>query len=124
MIHQQLVPLLTNSSADFILCADKELKPVVNKVKRKNIIWYKDIQVLLNDLCSILTPNSITLMKSSITGTNFPEVAKKLPCMIEQGYIKESSIFYDKNLVHPLHLYLRMNLLKMSCFRIAKLLNV
>ncbi|MCO4365773.1 Mur ligase family protein [Staphylococcus agnetis] len=96
MIHQQLVPLLTNSSADFILCADKELKPVVNKVKRKNITWYKDIQVLLNDLCSILTPNSITLMKSSITGTHFPEVAKKLPCMIEQGYIKECSIFYDK----------------------------
>ncbi|MCO4327825.1 UDP-N-acetylmuramoyl-tripeptide--D-alanyl-D-alanine ligase [Staphylococcus agnetis] len=96
--HMQLVPLLSNSSADYILCLDEELKPVVNRVKGKVITWYKDVELLLNDLCSLLSPDSITLLKSSITGTSFPEVSKRLPTMIKYCNNKSSSAFHSKNI--------------------------
>ncbi|NBK47468.1 hypothetical protein EON06_06855 [Staphylococcus delphini] len=96
-LHERLIPILNDSNADYILCLDDELKKVVNRVKNKNITWYKDDQLLEHDLCSLLTPDSLTLLKSSVTGTLFPKVAKRLPMLIEEGLTKNKSVFHTKN---------------------------
>ncbi|HGZ7766106.1 TPA: hypothetical protein ACOFT6_002849, partial [Staphylococcus aureus] len=38
-LHLQLVDVLENSNADYILCMDDALKSVVTGVKSKNITW-------------------------------------------------------------------------------------
>lgn len=96
-IHMQLVPFLEESSADFILCMDEELKPVVNRVKGKSITWYNDEELLAHDLCSLLSSGSLTLLKSSVTGTSFPKVAQKLPVMINEGKASHREVFHTKN---------------------------
>ena len=39
-VHAELVDVLNHSNADYILCLDNDLRPVVNKVRNKHIIWY------------------------------------------------------------------------------------
>ena len=69
--HLKLVE--ENSNADYILCKDNELRQVVNKVQNKNITWYPRLLMDLKYLCN---EDSLTLLKSSVTGTDFPEIAK------------------------------------------------
>lgn len=78
-IHQELVPVLAESQADYILCLDGDLRPVVNKVKKKHITWYASADMMLNDLKFLCNEDSLTLLKSSSGGTLLPELAKKLP---------------------------------------------
>ena len=74
---------LENCNADYILCKDIELRQVVNKVRSKNIIWYPNKELLINDLNYLCNEDSLTLLKSSVTGTDFPEIAKSLPIFEE-----------------------------------------
>ena len=47
--HQELIPYLSNSNADYILCLDDDLRPVVNKIKI-NICYYPNKELMINDL--------------------------------------------------------------------------
>lgn len=76
--HLQLVEELESCNADYILCKDTELRQVVNKVRNKNITWYPNKELLINDLNYLCNEDSLTLLKSSVTGTDFPEIAKSL----------------------------------------------
>lgn len=78
-VHQELIPILENSNADYILCLDDDLGPVVGKVKNKNITWYPNIELLKEDLKYLLNEDSFALLKSSAGGTEFPKVARELP---------------------------------------------
>ena len=49
-LHLQLVDVLENSNADYILCMDDALKSVVIGVKSKNITWYSNRHLLEKDL--------------------------------------------------------------------------
>lgn len=82
-VHQELVPFLMESNADYILCLDNDLRTVVNKVKDKNIIWYPNKELMINDLKYLCNEDSLTLLKSSSGGTEFPEIAKKLPQILK-----------------------------------------
>lgn len=88
-IHNELVAVLDNSNADYILCLDNELRPVVNKVKNKHITWYPDKTLLLHDLRYLCNDDAFVLLKSSSGGTDFPEIAKKLPQALTQFAEKE-----------------------------------
>ncbi|MEJ7479602.1 Mur ligase family protein [Staphylococcus pasteuri] len=83
-IHQELIPYLTNSNADHILCLDDDLRPVVNKINNKNITWYPNKELMINDLKYLCNSDSITLLKSSSGGTEFPEIAKTLPHILKR----------------------------------------
>lgn len=72
-----------DSNADYILCKDPELRQVVNKVRNKNITWYPNKELLINDLRYLCNEDSLTLLKSSVTGTDFPEIAKSLPNILK-----------------------------------------
>lgn len=48
--HQELIPYLSNSNADYILCLDDDLRPVVNKIKNKHITYYPNKELMINDL--------------------------------------------------------------------------
>ena len=82
--HLQLVDELESCNADYILCKDIELRQVVNKVRNKNIIWYPNKELLINDLKYLCNEYSLTLLKSSVTGTDFPEIAKSLPNILRR----------------------------------------
>lgn len=77
--HQELIPYLSNSNADYILCLDDDLRPVVNKIKNKHITYYPNKELMINDLKYLCNEDSVVLLKSSSGGTQFPEVAKTLP---------------------------------------------
>ncbi|RIO88893.1 Mur ligase family protein [Staphylococcus gallinarum] len=83
-VHAELVDVLNHSNADYILCLDNDLRPVVNKVRNKHIIWYPNKNLLMNDLIHICNDDSLTLLKSSSGGTEFPEIAKALPQRLTQ----------------------------------------
>lgn len=78
-VHHELIPILENSNADYILCLDDDLGEVVAKVKNKNITWYPNIHLLKEDLKYLLNEDSFALLKSSSGGTEFPRVARELP---------------------------------------------
>ncbi|HEC2177808.1 TPA: UDP-N-acetylmuramoyl-tripeptide--D-alanyl-D-alanine ligase [Staphylococcus delphini] len=103
-LHRRLVPILNESNADYILCLDSDLRMVVNLVKNKRITWYKDYNVLVRDLCTLLNPDSVTLLKSSVTGTLFPRVAEQLPKLIESGYTQNKAVFHTKKVTPALTL--------------------
>ena len=86
--HLRLVEELENSNADYILCKDNELRQVVNKVRNKNITWYPNKELLINDLKYLCNEDSLTLLKSSVTGTDFPEIAKNLPNILRDNNIE------------------------------------
>ena len=86
--HLQLVDELENCNADYILCKDIELRQVVNKVRSKNIIWYPNKELLINDLNYLCNEDSLTLLKSSVTGTDFPEIAKSLPNILRRNDVE------------------------------------
>ncbi|MGV3095968.1 Mur ligase family protein [Staphylococcus borealis] len=88
--HLQLVEELESCNADYILCKDTELRQVVNKVRNKNITWYPNKELLINDLNYLCNEDSLTLLKSSVTGTDFPEIAKSLP-----NILKENDVEFD-----------------------------
>ncbi|MGL3829919.1 Mur ligase family protein [Staphylococcus aureus] len=77
-IHLELVNKLEQSDADYILCTDEEMRKVVNRVKNKKITWYKDTEQLLLDLQLLINEDGLTLLKSSVTGTELPKVATRL----------------------------------------------
>ena len=77
--HQELIPYLSNSNADYILCLDDDLRPVVNKIKNKHITYYPNKELMINDLKYLCNEDSVVLLKSSSGGTQFSEVAKTLP---------------------------------------------
>ncbi|UAS76589.1 UDP-N-acetylmuramoyl-tripeptide--D-alanyl-D-alanine ligase [Staphylococcus pseudintermedius] len=104
MLHRRLIPILNACNADYILCLDSDLKMVVNRVKNKKITWYKDYNLLARDLCTLLTPDSITLLKSSVTGTLFPRVAEQLPKFIEAGLTQNKALFHTKKFIPALTL--------------------
>ncbi|KIX90910.1 glutamate ligase [Staphylococcus microti] len=87
-IHQELVPVLSESNADYILCLDNDLRPVVGNIKNKHITWYASKEVMMNDLKFLCNEDSVTLMKSSSGGTDFPEVARKLPHVLSANRTK------------------------------------
>ncbi|PTK89447.1 Mur ligase family protein [Staphylococcus gallinarum] len=78
-VHAELVDVLTHSIADYILCLDIDLRPVVNKIRNKHITWYPNKDLLMNDLMHLCNEDSLALLKSSSGGTEFPEIAKALP---------------------------------------------
>ncbi|AVQ33905.1 glutamate ligase [Staphylococcus muscae] len=78
-VHEELVPVLSESNADYILCLNNDLRPVVGQVKNKNISWYASIETMINDLKFLCNEDSLTLLKSSSGGTDFPVLARKLP---------------------------------------------
>lgn len=86
--HLQLVDELESCNADYILCKDIELRQVVNKVRNKNIIWYPNKELLINDLKYLCNEDSLTLLKSSVTGTDFPEIAKSLPNILRRNDVE------------------------------------
>ena len=86
--HLQLVDELESCNADYILCKDIELRQVVNKVRNKNIIWYPNKELLINDLKYLCNEYSLTLLKSSVTGTDFPEIAKSLPNILRRNDVE------------------------------------
>ena len=45
-------------------------------MRNKNITWYPNKELLINDLKYLCNEDSLTLLKSSVTGTDFPEIAK------------------------------------------------
>ncbi len=77
-IHLLLVDILQNSQADYILCIDNEMRKVVNHVKGKKITWYNDPEQLLYDLQYMINEDGLTLLKSSVTGTELPRIATRL----------------------------------------------
>ncbi|WP_153983303.1 Mur ligase family protein [Staphylococcus hominis] len=77
-LHLQLVNVLENSNADYILCMDDDLKGVVTRVKNKHITWYSNRFLMEQDLLYLCNNDSITLLKSSAGGTEFPKLAKDL----------------------------------------------
>lgn len=77
-LHLQLVNKLEQSNADYILCIDKEMRKVVNRVKNKRITWYNDAEQLLIDLQLLVNEDGLTLLKSSVTGTELPKIATRL----------------------------------------------
>ncbi|MDT0748007.1 Mur ligase family protein [Staphylococcus chromogenes] len=103
-LHEKLVPLLTESQADYILCLDEELRTVVNKVKGKKITWYTSHELLLDDLCSLLTNDSLTLLKSSVTGTEFPKIAQRLPSKILGGFTNNELSYFQKYQIPSLNI--------------------
>ncbi|UBH15211.1 Mur ligase family protein [Macrococcus armenti] len=78
-VHEELIPILENSKADYILCLDDELGSVVKKIKNKNITWYPNSDLLKEDLKYLLNEDSFVLLKSSAGGTEFPKIARELP---------------------------------------------
>ena len=70
------------------LCKDNELRQVVNKVRNKNITWYPNKELLINDLKYLCNEDSLTLLKSSVTGTDFSEIAKNLPNILRDNNIE------------------------------------
>lgn len=96
-VHGKLIDALENSKADYILCLDNEMRIVVNKVKNKHITWYKEDEVLLNDLLYLANQNSLILLKSSVTGTDFPSIAKRLPYMLKNfNHENESNSHFEE----------------------------
>lgn len=87
-VHQELVPVLSESNADYILCLDNDLRPVVNNVKNKHISWYASKEMMFNDLRFLCNEDSVALMKSSSGGTEFPEVARKLPHVLSANHMQ------------------------------------
>ncbi|ANZ34536.1 Mur ligase family protein [Staphylococcus carnosus] len=77
-VHAKLVPILEQSKADYILCMDEPLRKVVNKVKGKHITWYRNAQLLLQDLRFLINQDALVLMKSSVTKTDFPKITRQL----------------------------------------------
>lgn len=90
-LHLQLVDVLENSNADYILCMDDALKSVVIGVKSKNITWYSNRHLLEKDLLYLNKPDSLTLLKSSAGGTEFPKLAKELPEKLNKYNINNSN---------------------------------
>ena len=64
------------------------MRQVVNKVRNKNITWYPNKELLINDLKYLCNEDSLTLLKSSVTGTDFPEIAKNLPNILRDNNIE------------------------------------
>ncbi|QLK86872.1 Mur ligase family protein [Staphylococcus sp. 17KM0847] len=93
-VHEALIPVLENSHADYILCLDDALRFVVNKVKNKHITWYASKEMMMNDLKFLCNADSITLLKSSSSGTSFPELAQKLPDILKN----DTNIYKSNNL--------------------------
>lgn len=88
-VHSELIEVLNDSNADHILCLDADLRPVVGQVKNKHITWYPNKALLMHDLKYLCNNDSITLLKSSSGGTDFPEVAKALPNVLKQLSLNE-----------------------------------
>ncbi|MCE5090699.1 Mur ligase family protein [Staphylococcus devriesei] len=90
-IHLRLINELEKSKADYILCKDPELKTVVNKIKNKKATWYPNKELLINDLKYLCNKDSFTLLKSSSGGTDFPELAKNLPNVLQNFKLENST---------------------------------
>lgn len=101
IIHKKLIKYIENSNADKILCLDDETRVIVNKVKSKDITWYNDEDLLLKDLIHLADKDSLILMKSSVTNTQFPKIAQKLPIYLEKtiGYTK-SNVYKNRESYH------------------------
>ncbi|OOV76455.1 Mur ligase family protein [Mammaliicoccus fleurettii] len=82
-IHKKLIDYIEKSNADIVLCLDDETRVIVNKVKNKNITWFNDPDLLLKDLLYLTNEDSLILLKSSVTDTQFPKLAQKLPDQLE-----------------------------------------
>lgn len=78
-IHNRIVPLIEKSDADYILCIDDPMQAVTVQVKNKNIIWYKDRDLMLKDIMFFLNDDSLILFKSSVTDSDLPGIAAKFP---------------------------------------------
>ncbi|ELH4394857.1 hypothetical protein Q9Z28_000620 [Staphylococcus pseudintermedius] len=87
-LHLQLVGKLEQSNADYILCMDPEMRKVVNRVKYKSITWYNDSELLLHDLLYLVNEDGLTLLKSSVTGTELPKIATRLFEHLQNEYIE------------------------------------
>lgn len=94
VIHEKLIDYIEKSNADKILCLDDETRVIVNTVKNKNITWYNDPDLLLKDLLYLTNKDSLILMKSSVTDTEFPKIAQKLPAQLESFTTKIDSHDY------------------------------
>lgn len=87
-IHNRLVPLIEESSADYILCIDEPMQAVAAQVRNKNIIWYNDRHLLLKDIMLFLNADSLVLFKSSVTDSALPGIANKFPYIYKTSEYK------------------------------------
>lgn len=93
-IHNRLVPLIEESSADYILCIDEPMQAVAAQVRNKNITWYNDRHLLLKDIMLFLNADSLVLFKSSVTDSALPGIANKFP-----NIYKTSEYKYDEKVL-------------------------
>lgn len=83
-IHKKLIKYIEESKVDYVLCLDDETRVIVNNTKNKNITWYNDPDLLLKDLLYMANKDSLILLKSSVTDTQFPKIAQKLPIELKK----------------------------------------
>lgn len=86
-IHLELLDVLKDSQADYILCLDDDLRPVVNKLQNKHVTWYPNKELLTFDLKLLCNEDALVLLKSSSGGTEFPSIARKLPNILKRSRI-------------------------------------
>lgn len=78
-IHLKLLERLNSSKADIILLMDTPYRKIYKNVDNIKVEWFANKKALLNRLLTLADEDSLILLKSSVTNTNFPEVAKELP---------------------------------------------
>lgn len=77
-LHLQLVDVLENSNADYILCMDDALKCVVTGVKNKNITWYSNRHLLEKDLLYLNKPDSLISIKIINRWYRISKISKRI----------------------------------------------
>lgn len=106
-LHLQLVTQLEQSNSDYILCLDNEMRKVVNRVRNKNITWYTDAERLLNDLQFLINEDGLTLLKSSVTGTDLPKIATRLFHRLQRSQVNyQKQIFFKQFPINRSHMYI------------------
>ncbi|ARQ07908.1 UDP-N-acetylmuramoyl-tripeptide--D-alanyl-D-alanine ligase [Macrococcoides canis] len=78
-IHLKLLERLGSSNADIILLMDSPYRNIYQNINNKKVEWFEGKNELLTRLLTLANDDSLILLKSSVTNTKFPEIAKELP---------------------------------------------
>lgn len=89
-LHDDLIPDLVNSNADYILLYAPLMKSIATELRKNKLIsvWFDNLNDLIYEINSLITDDSLILMKGSRSGSDFIEINDKLIALIEKEHWK------------------------------------